>query len=298
LSTATSIDDGKRMKALQSWAEILRDKYGIDPRFIHTDKDMAEIGMSRRVWTKSKHQLCWWHQREALKRRLKGNLPTSIYNSQRAKDEYSFIDPSFKPYGQANTNDEGIVPGEECEPEAQGSKTNALTLTGGDPYAIKIRIPPILSNPVDDLKTAALPQETLKIRIPARLAVSGDNLDKVDEESTNERRTFCPIEQHTAVIDMMERHFCAHPLIPGYSAPTPESIKAWAVKQMYGFCVLHNLPNLWAYLWENWYRRGRWELWARSSHPDEIPRLKTTMIVEAQLVNFVRMPENSNSHPT
>ena len=81
---------------------------------------------------------------------------------------------------------------------------------------------------------------------------------------------------------MMERHLCAHPLIPGYSAPTPEGIKAWAVKQSYEFCVLHDLPNLWAYLWENWYRRGRWELWARSANPMEIPRLKTTMFVEGQ----------------
>jgi hypothetical protein len=80
----------------------------------------------------------------------------------------------------------------------------------------------------------------------------------------------------------MEWHFCAHPLIPGYSAPTPEGIKAWAVKQAYEFCVLRDLPNLWAYLWENWYRHGRWELWARSGNPREIPRLKTTMLVEAQ----------------
>ena len=81
---------------------------------------------------------------------------------------------------------------------------------------------------------------------------------------------------------MMEHHFCAHPLIPGYSAPTPDGIKAWAVKQMYEFCTIRELPNLWAYLWENWYRRGRWELWARSGNPGEIPRLKTTMLVEAQ----------------
>ena len=81
---------------------------------------------------------------------------------------------------------------------------------------------------------------------------------------------------------MMERHFCAHPLIPGYSAPTPEGIKAWAVKQAYEFCVLHDLPNLWAYLWVNWYRSGRWELWARSGNANEIPRLKTTMFVEGQ----------------
>jgi hypothetical protein len=80
---------------------------------------------------------------------------------------------------------------------------------------------------------------------------------------------------------MMERHLCAHPLIPGYSAPSREGIKEWAVKQMYEFCVKHDLREVWAYLWENWYRRGRWELWARCAD-DNIPRLKTTMMVEAQ----------------
>ncbi|SRR6266702_7186744 len=44
--------------------------YSIVPRFVHTDKDMAEIGASRHIWPKAKHQLCWWHQREALQRRL------------------------------------------------------------------------------------------------------------------------------------------------------------------------------------------------------------------------------------
>ncbi|KAJ6449111.1 hypothetical protein C8R45DRAFT_849909, partial [Mycena sanguinolenta] len=51
-------------------------------------------------------------------------------------------------------------------------------------------------------------------------------------------------------------------------------------KQMYTYCFKNDLPEAWAYLWENWYRRGRWELWAWSEHP-EIPRLKTTMMVES-----------------
>lgn len=127
----------------------------------------------------------------------------------------------------------------------------------------------------------------LTIRIPALSTIhetgpiAGDEPIS-DEETTPERRTFCPIEYRDHVVDMMERHFCAHPLIPGFSAPTPDGIKIWAVKQIYNFCVLHELPNLWAYLWENWYRHGRWELWARSAEPREIPRLKTTMLVEGQ----------------
>ncbi|KAJ7782505.1 hypothetical protein DFH07DRAFT_717350, partial [Mycena maculata] len=57
-------------------------------------------------------------------------------------------------------------------------------------------------------------------------------------------------------------------------------IKRWAVTQMYKFCVEHDLREVWAYLWENWYRSSRWELWARSVYP-EIPILKTTMILES-----------------
>ncbi|KAH9032963.1 hypothetical protein EDB85DRAFT_1816870, partial [Lactarius pseudohatsudake] len=138
----------------------------------------------------------------------------------------------------------------------------------------------------------------LTIRIPAASTIRKtspviENESDPDEETTTGRRTFCPVEQRDAVVKMMERRFCAHPLIPRYSAPTPEGIKAWAVKQTYKFCVSRDLPNLWAYLWENWYRRGRWELWARSGDPKEIPRLKTTMFVEA---HWRRMKEDYLNH--
>jgi hypothetical protein len=60
LSTATAIEPGKRKKALIEWAKCMCDTYSIMPRFTHTDKDMAEIGMLREVWD-VKIQLCWWH---------------------------------------------------------------------------------------------------------------------------------------------------------------------------------------------------------------------------------------------
>jgi hypothetical protein len=44
LSTATAIDIGKRKKAIVAWSQCLRDKYGVNPVFIHSDKDMGEIG--------------------------------------------------------------------------------------------------------------------------------------------------------------------------------------------------------------------------------------------------------------
>ena len=124
----------------------------------------------------------------------------------------------------------------------------------------------------------------LTIRIPALASheAGAATEDELDEETLNAQHTFCPIEYRTSVVEMVERYFCAHPDIPGYSAPTPKGIKAWAVRQVWEFCLHRDLPNLWAYLWENWYRRGRWELWAQSGNPKEIPHLKTTMFVEGQ----------------
>ena len=305
----------------------MRDEYGVSPRFVHTDKDMAEITACRRVWPDAKHQLCWWHQREAIRKRIKGNLPTSAYNPQRANHEHAFIDINFKPTSRVDLNDtEGGVPGEICEQDIQGSNVNTTPLTSEDPNSIKIRIPtsrlthtsqtvPTIgtsavstldvttSSAVDTTdnisgsmltcshrdssvvgpSSAADNATKLTIRIPAPSTIHHPENESDDDNGTaNGRRTFCPAEHRDTLVQIMEQHFCAHPLIPGYSAPTPEGIKAWAVRQIYEFCTLRDLPNLWAYLWENWYRRGRWELWARSVNPWEIPRLKTTMLVEAQ----------------
>ncbi len=87
-----------------------------------------------------------------------------------------------------------------------------------------------------------------------RAAISDDE----DGEGKVGRRTFCPAIYRDAIIKMMEKHYCAHPLIPGYSHPDAEGIKHWAVQSMYNFCVKHDLPEVWVYLWENWYRKGRW----------------------------------------
>jgi hypothetical protein len=117
------------------------------------------------------------------------------------------------------------------------------------------------------------------------LAINEDATEETeavpDTEQPRSRRIFCPDEHRKPIELMMERHLCAHPLIPGYSAPTPEGIREWAVKSMYQYCEANELPEVWAYLWGNWYRRGRWNLWARAESA-EIPLLKTTMMVESQ----------------
>ena len=45
LFTASAIHIHKRQNTLQAWADCLHNQYGIIPKFGHTNKDMAEIGM-------------------------------------------------------------------------------------------------------------------------------------------------------------------------------------------------------------------------------------------------------------
>jgi hypothetical protein len=112
LSTATAIDIGKRKKSIIAWSRCLRDQYGVNPEFIHTDKDMGEIGAVKDVW-EAKINLCWWHLRRAVRMRLaKTKLATSPYNLSRAMAEYSFIKPDFIPAEtRVDINDyEGGIP--------------------------------------------------------------------------------------------------------------------------------------------------------------------------------------------
>ena len=51
-------------------------------------------------------------------------------------------------------------------------------------------------------------------------------------------------------------------LIPGYCPLNPTDIRKWAVHHMYHYRQDNDLQEVWAYLWENWYRVDRWPLWA------------------------------------
>lgn len=48
---------------------------------------------------------------------------------------------------------------------------------------------------------------------------------------------------------------------------------------MYLYCEEHDLREVWAYLWVNWYRPERWPFWARSVCA-VVPLLKHTMVCE------------------
>lgn len=269
LTTASSIDDQKRTKALVVFIRAVMETYGISPTFCHVDKDLGEIAALREVWPYAKISLCWWHLRRAVRTRLSNKkLGTTHYNPARARASFPFVDEIFRPAGQhfdikdyeGGVPDDADIPIHVLHP---GSNIPKLTIRVPPPTQVQT---PTITEPMD-----------------ATGAVDKISSGKENPEPTPppERRVFCEPEYRDSIIAMMERHFCAHPLIPGYAPPSPDGIWRWAVGQMYNFCYKNGLAEVWAYMWENWYRRGRWELWARSAH-SQIPVLKTTMILESQ----------------
>lgn len=258
LTTTTSICPGKWKIALQSFFQQLQDKYAVNPHFVHSDKDIAESKGAQAVWTTSEHQLCWWHLHKAVCSRLKqSKLGMSPYHVDIVCIKFPFIDPHFLPQvcsDPTDTKDPNLVPQRPPPPMSANS------------------LPPQTSNP------NALP---IKLLIPNGFLFPESTPTTLEEEDICSSKTFCPAAYHEPIINMMEFHLCTHPLIPGECAPLKEGIRIWAVKQMYNFCYKYKLWEVWAYLWENWYCHGCWELWAWAEC-EEIPHLKTMMMCESQ----------------
>ncbi|KAJ6578624.1 hypothetical protein B0H10DRAFT_2236088 [Mycena sp. CBHHK59/15] len=289
LSTAFSIDQGKRTKALTAWAKCVRDTYSIIAKFTHVDKDMAEIGMLLDIWN-AKISLCWWHLRRAVRTRLaSAKLATTPYDPGRTHAEFSFIDVAFVPAGKADAAEyKGGVPdivspvpinllhqseSTECHKQHRETRESEREQRPKHPRSLVVSgrtTKPTWNTDAADSQTlaramnqrvpaAVVPKATQKKPKPAADVVSGSESEEEDGKGRGPRRTFCPISYREPILTMMEKHYFT---------------------QMYKFCVEHELREVWAYLWENWYRSSCLELWARSVHL-EIPVLKTTMILES-----------------
>ncbi|EGN95280.1 hypothetical protein SERLA73DRAFT_77294 [Serpula lacrymans var. lacrymans S7.3] len=95
----------------------------------------------------------------------------------------------------------------------------------------------------------------------------------------NSNTLFCALQEDFKSRESVS-FFSSYQLAEDPFVDDKKRVEMTIFKQMYQFCVVNDLREAWAYLWENWYRLGRWELWAQSYH-DEIPVLKTTMILES-----------------
>lgn len=92
---------------------------------------------------------------------------------------------------------------------------------------------------------------------------------------------FCPIEHRGAIIEIFRRHWHYHSTIPTSNGVflSATEIHRCSMHEMYDYCYEHELAQPWGYLWNCWYQKDQYILWARSAH-ESIPRLKTTMIAE------------------
>jgi len=104
LTTKANAIPHTKQKALIAWMEAIR-ALGVDPKFMLSNKDQAEINALKHVWPRAKHQLCLWHILRALKRRLSQNESPGSYNALEAHDAFPDIDASFVPLGQMSANE-------------------------------------------------------------------------------------------------------------------------------------------------------------------------------------------------
>lgn len=103
--------------------------------------------------------------------------------------------------------------------------------------------------------------------------------------------TFCPLSHRLSIMRLFAKHASQHSLLPERhgEARSPEQIRRDAVSEMYHHCKANNLCEVWAYLWNSWYSKSRWPLWARSAYATSIPCKRTTMVVEALWRNLKRL---------
>jgi len=72
-------------------------------------------------------------------------------------------------------------------------------------------------------------------------------IDSIPLEMTG---TICATETQKDVLDLIERHFHLHPLIPiNNNGMFLSSDEIWnkSVKEVYEFCIYHSNPRLWHY---------------------------------------------------
>ncbi|KAJ8095831.1 hypothetical protein PM082_022723 [Marasmius tenuissimus] len=279
LSTTEATTPGKRIDPLERWATHVN-KYQLHPQFVNVDKNLAEIVMAKRVWPNGQIQICGWHMKKAVRERItKAKLSTTLYRAIEACKQFPFIDLKFVPPSQADPGEkEGGREGGRWDTTLDEPKSELVKC---DLNALYIHLPPT-QKPVETGESVPLTQQTqeattsFKIKLPPLKASQA--LQPITPQEV--KQVFCPEEHVKTLLAMVLEHRNAHPLLPGKLASTAEGIHSWAVKKMYQFCEGEDLRELWAYLWENWYRPERWKLWARAIVP-EIPRLNTTMVLES-----------------
>ncbi|CAB5174028.1 unnamed protein product [Rhizophagus irregularis] len=99
LLDSTKKNDGIRTEILVEFFNQLRIRGLNYLQFFLTDKDFAQITAAQSTWNNIKIQLCLWHIKKALKKKLSDNTypKTTTYSSYDAHETFDFIDIEFYP---------------------------------------------------------------------------------------------------------------------------------------------------------------------------------------------------------
>ncbi|KAF7978602.1 hypothetical protein HWV62_45332 [Athelia sp. TMB] len=227
-----------------------------------SDKDPSEINACRKAINK-KHQLCYWHATRYIEERLAEDKLPAAYDPRKAHAVFAFIDPTWAP---------GVTRGPVAEYLDGRDVEKGGDMQGGT----RRELNSILQTPPPTARPPLLIMKAGDRRIPiwpSPPPLRGAGLP-----------AFCPAAFRATIKQKYTIHFHQHPEIPFDEKGThftASEIHEGAVLDMYSFCREHDLAQVWAYLWNCWYSPPQWPLWARSAAPG-IPRLKTTMVSEAQ----------------
>ncbi|KAK1225757.1 hypothetical protein PQX77_011288 [Marasmius sp. AFHP31] len=285
-------------------------------KFTLSDKDTSEINACRAELLDCKHQLCYWHAIRYLEKRLSENRPPAAYDPRTAHNTFTFIDPTWAPGVTIGWLEDGVHE-DDAETERPveplkikinlGALKNDLLATKSvpedetDARILKLKESlKFLEEELKDLKTGgrvedaqagptSMDQAAEKTcRPPLFILKHGDKRVKFwpsppAMKGLTELPVFCPKEHREPVVELFRRHLHLHETIPideFGTKRTAAEIWSHATQEMYYYCYTNSLAQTWAYLWNRWYSRKQWVLWARAACK-LIPRIKTTMIVES-----------------
>ncbi|CAG8647783.1 19529_t:CDS:1, partial [Gigaspora rosea] len=98
LTTATTINNGACTKIITYFFDKLHN-LEINLAFVMTDKDSAQILVTKTIWPETHIQFCFWHLKRAIKRQLglKKMPKTTRYSATLTNAEFSFVDINFYP---------------------------------------------------------------------------------------------------------------------------------------------------------------------------------------------------------
>ncbi|KAG6848311.1 hypothetical protein H0H93_001313, partial [Arthromyces matolae] len=301
--------------------QVIRHVYSQCPniRFTLSDKDISEINALRAEIPTAKHQLCYWHAIRYITERLAKNEPPAAYDPRKANAIFDFIDPTWvlgvdtdkwieegvrEVDADTSPSRDSVVPLKIVIPKlAKVSKDNNTTTTESIDDATEEGLTSVQLEGIKEIGNSSRKAPAGTCLPPLLIVKAGDVRIPIwpspPKVQKNDRPEFCPEEHRSPIVELFRKHLHQHSTIPLNEAKetylTPEEIHYRAVKEIYTYCWEHNLPQAWAYMWNRWYTPKQWRLWARAACHD-IPRLKTTMVVEGfwkqlkrrDLVNFNR----------